>query len=92
MDDGLHLPARNITSKVVFKDLDAFFFFYGKSIKWDRELHEKVLKGLEFAKEKNLLRSAIVEFVVSEKYMDFIEVMESDQIGKFSTRFNTVKF
>lgn len=92
MGDGTHLPARNITSKVVFKSLDAFFQFYGKSIKYDLQLHQNVLKGLEFAKQNNLVKSPIVEFVIGEKYNDYLEAMNNDEDGKFNQKFNTIDF
>lgn len=92
LPDGLHLPARNLTSKVVFKDVDEFARYYCKKIKWDAALHEKVLKGLKFGIEKELIRYGIVEFVVSEKYMDFINLMESGDTDKVFTNIDINRF
>ena len=88
LDDGRLLPARNLVSKVVFKSLEDFFLFYSKSIKFDLELHNKILKSLEFAKQNNLIRSAIVEYCVSQKWTEHIQSMESDDIGKFTNRYD----
>lgn len=88
MDDGRLLPARNLVSRVVFKSLDDFFFFYAKSIKFDRELHEKIMLSLEFAKKNNLVRSAIVEYCVSQKWREHIESMEQAEQGTFMNRFD----
>lgn len=89
MDNGVLLPARNLVSKVIFKTLDDFFLFYAKSIKFDISLHNKIMKSLEFAKEHDLIKSAIVEYCVSEKWRDHIDSMEKDNSGNFITRFES---
>lgn len=90
MNDGTFLPARNLVSKVVFKDQNAFFIFYCKQIKYNIQKHEQIMKALEFAKSNDLIRSGIVEYVVSEKYEDHIRTM-TDGHGDFVTRFDNVK-
>lgn len=91
MDNGVLLPARNLVSKVVFKSMDDFFSFYAKSIKFDAELHDKIMKSLEFAKEHGLIRSAIVEYCISEKWRDHISSMEDDDSGNFVSRFESTE-
>lgn len=91
MDNGTHLPARNLASKIVFKEQNDFFIFYCKQIKYSVEKHEKVMKSLEYAIEHDLIRSSIVEYVVSEKYEDHIKTMEDGSNSPFVRRFNNIK-
>lgn len=91
MDNGTHLPARNLASKVVFKEQNDFFIFYCKQIKYSVEKHERVMVALKYAIEHDLIRSGIVEYVISEKYEDHITTMESGSNSPFVRRFNPVK-
>lgn len=91
MDNGVLLPARNLVSKVVFKSMDDFFFFYCKTIKFDTQLHEQIIKSLQFAKENDLVRSAIVEYCVSQKWIEHIDAMNKDMKGGFTNFYNPVE-
>lgn len=83
MDNGKHLPARNLVSKVVFKSMNDFFILYCKQIKYSVEKHEEIMSALTWAKEKNMINSSIVEYVISKKYDDHINSMKQDKQGKF---------
>jgi hypothetical protein len=91
MDNGKMLPARNLTSKIVFKTLDDFYIFYAKTIKYDAALHEKILNSLEFAKENDLIKSSLVEYCVSQKWLDHIESMEKNKLGEFNNYHDATK-
>lgn len=81
MENGVLLPARNLVSKVVFKSIDDFFLFYCKAIKFDAGLHEKVIESLRFAKENDLVKSAIVEYCMSQKWLEHMELMKDGKGG-----------
>lgn len=89
--NGQMLPAKNITSKVVYKSLDDFFFAYCKKIKFDPELHAKVMASLEYAKKNKLLQSGISEFVISEKWRDYIKLMEEEGLSEYVKTYDTTK-
>ncbi len=88
MDNGVLLPARNLVSKVVFKSIDDFFFFYCKTIKFDAFLHAQIIQSLRFAKENDLVRSSIVEYCISQKWTEHIEAMNSGSTGGFTNYHN----
>lgn len=88
--NGKQFSATNVT-KGGYRTLDDFFFTYSRSIKFDRELHEKILKALTWAEENNLLNYGIVEYVVSQKWWEHFEMIAKDKIGKFVTKFDTVQ-
>lgn len=91
MDNGKHLPARNLVSKIVFKSQNDFFITYCKQIKYNKDKHDLIIKSLEWAKEKNMIRSSLVEYVISEKYNDHIESMEKDSTGEFDGKLDTLE-
>lgn len=91
LPNGAMLPAKNITSKVVYKSLDDFFFAYCKKIKFDPEMHDKVMKSLEYAKTNNLLQSGISEFVISEKWREYIKLMEEEGLSEYTKTYDSTK-
>ena len=91
MDNGVHLPAKNLASKIVFKEQNDFFIFYCKQIKYSVEKHEEIMESLKWAIEHDLVRSSIVEYVVSEKYNDHIQTMKDGSNSPFVRRFNNVR-
>lgn len=91
MDNGTHLPARNLASKVVFKEQNDFFIFYCKQIKYDVVKHDEIMEALKYAIEHDLVRSGIVEYVLSEKYEDHIKTMKDGSNSPFVRRFNNVR-
>jgi hypothetical protein len=84
------LPAKNIT-RGGFLSLEAFFFEYGKGIKNDPILHKKVLESLKWAIENQLIGYMIPEYVITRKWNDHIKMMESGEVNKVITRFDTME-
>lgn len=91
MDNGKHLPARNLVSKVVFKSMNDFFIFYCKQIKYNAEKHDLIMQSLDWAKKSDMVNSSIVEYVISMKYDDHIESMLKDKDGRFTNRMKTME-
>lgn len=84
------LPAKNII-KGGFLSLEAFFNAYGKAIKYDPKLHAKILESLAWAKEHELIKFMIPEYVITRRWNDHIKMMESGDIGKFAVRVDTLE-
>ena len=55
--NGRQCSLKNISK--MYKSMDDFCFAYGKAIKFDPNVHAKILELLEFAKENNLLHYGI---------------------------------
>nr|DAT90439.1 MAG TPA: DNA binding protein [Caudoviricetes sp.] len=75
--NGVQVGARNITTGNHFGNMDDFFFFYGKTIKWDPNAHKQILKILNWAKDSNLISFSISTFVINQKWIELQEAMES---------------
>ncbi len=88
LSNGKLVGIKNIT-KQGFRTLEDFFFVYSKAIKHSKQKHDLVMKSLEFAKEHNLINYLITEYVITQKWESHIKMMESGEIGKFVTTFDT---
>ena len=74
--NGQPVGARNITTGNHFGSMDDFFFFYGKTIKWNPETHTQIIKLLEYAKENNLINYSIATFVINEKWREIQKAIQ----------------
>ena len=72
--NGKIYSLRNIAK--VFKSMDEFCFTYGKIIKFDEQKHKEILDILEYAKENNLVKSGITDFIISMKWLDYQKMKE----------------
>ena len=64
-----------------YKSLDEFAYNYGKVIRFDESKHRQVMELLNWAKENNLITCGIVEFIVSQKWIELQEWKESGNIS-----------
>jgi hypothetical protein len=60
---GINFTAKNISKK--FNSMEEFFFAYGKAIKFNPATHKEVLELLDWAIERKLIKSGIVDYVIS---------------------------
>lgn len=81
MYNGELLPAKNITK--TYSSLEAMFASYSKAIRHSKKLHEKVIFLLEWAKENNLIKYGIAEFVASRKWESLAQDYEQNASGNF---------
>lgn len=79
--NGRQCSLKNISK--MYKGMDDFCFAYGKAIKFDPIMHNKILELLEFAKENNLLHYGIVEFISSMKWLEIEELKSSDNLNGY---------
>ena len=75
--DGNRYSAKNIAKH--FKSMDDFCFAYGKSIKFNPEVHQKVLDILQWAIENNEISYGICEFVISMKWRELEQIKEAKE-------------
>ena len=78
---GRQCSLKNISK--LFKSMDDFCFAYGKAIKFNPEMHSRIMSALEFGKENNLIHYGISEFVISMKYLEIEELKLSDNLNGF---------
>ena len=60
-----------------FKTQADFFYAYGKSIRFNPETHKKVISILEEAKEQNLINYNICEFIISNKWYELEDILNT---------------
>lgn len=72
--NGELYPAKSITK--VYISLEAMYNAYGKSIRYSRTHHQKVMNLLEWGKTNKLIKVGIAEFVASKQW----ENLEKDYI------------
>ena len=80
--NGKTFSLKNITK--LYHSFDEMCWAYGKAVKFNLELHKKVLDLLEYAKDNNLICSGICDFIESRKWLD-LEQMQNDDLGTFQT-------
>lgn len=83
--NGREFSLRNITK--LYKNIDDMCFAYGKAIKFNRELHNKIMDLLHWGKENHLINYGICEFISSNKWIELEELKDKD----FMTQFNTIE-
>lgn len=81
--NGRNCSLKNISKS--FKSMDDFCFAYGKSIKFNPDMHLRVMNALEFGKENSLLHYGISEFVISLKYLEIEELKLSGNLNGYNT-------
>lgn len=72
---GRQCSLKNISK--LFKSMDDFCFSYGKAIKFNPEMHTRVMAALEFGKNNELIHYGISEFLISLKWLEIEELKES---------------
>lgn len=75
-------PLRNIAKK--YNSLEEFFYAYGKTIKFNPKKHMEILEILNWGKENNLVTWTLIEFVISNKWLE-LEILRKTDYGEFKT-------
>ncbi len=82
--NGQPVGARNITTGNHFGSMEDFFFFYGKTIKWNPETHNQIMYLLNYASENNLINYSIATFVINQKWRE-IQAAIQEGIGTYQS-------
>lgn len=85
--NGNPVNARNITTGNHFGSMEDFFFFYGKTIKWNPDTHKQILDLLEWGKENDMIKMGISTFVINQSW---IALREARDKGMGSVDINTL--
>lgn len=67
--NGKMASLRNISKK--FYTLEEFYFYYSSQIGHNVDKHQDVMDILKWARERNLVKISIIEFVASHKWNEF---------------------
>lgn len=71
-----------------FKSLEDAYIKYGKSIKWNPEIHKEIIELVKWAKENNMLNMSLGSFIVNNGWHDLKAIMNGDA-GNIN--FNSIK-
>ena len=64
------------------------FFFYSSQIQHNPSKHKEILEIVQWAKENNLLKFGIVEFIVSHKWNELKELRKSGSHQDIASTFD----
>lgn len=70
----MNYPIKNFSKR--FRDLPELFNFYGKSISYNQEYHNKVIASLKYAKEYDLISCNIVDYLIGNQWEQHIRMMD----------------
>lgn len=79
--NGITFGLRNFAKK--FDSIEDFFRFYGKTIHWDQELHDKIIKLIKWDQENNIgfLKMSICNFVIENKWNELEALKRGDVVN-----------
>ena len=86
--EGKVVGLRGISKK--FDSLEDFYRFYGKAIKWDPKIHQRIIDLLNWEQNNNIgyINFSIASFVIEHKW----EELEALKDGKIvNTNFETLE-
>ena len=86
--NGSTFSLRSFAKK--FDSIEDFFRFYGKTIHWDLELHNKILDLIKWDQDNNVgfLKMTICNFVVEQKWNE-LEALKNGDIANIN--FDTIQ-
>lgn len=86
--NGQTVSLRGISKK--FDSLEDFFRFYGKAIKWDPELHQKILDLIDWEQDNNVgyICFSLATFVIEHKWEE-LEALKEGKIANIN--FNAIR-
>lgn len=61
-----------------FNSLEDAYVKYGKSIKWNPEIHHEIIELVRWAKEHNMLNMSLGSFIVNNGWHDLKAIMNGD--------------
>lgn len=61
-----------------FNSLEDCFVKYGKSIKWNLEIHKEIIELVKWGKEHNMINQSLSSFVVNNGWHDLKAIMNGD--------------
>ena len=84
--NGKYFSLRNFSKR--FSSFQELFFFYSSQIQHNPSKHKEILEIVQWAKENNLLKFGIVEFIVSHKWNELKELRESGSHQDIASTFD----
>lgn len=84
--NGNPVGIRSVSKK--FDSLEDFYRFYGKTIRWKQETHDHIIELVKWARENNILRVSLCNFVIDHRW-DELEALRNGDLA--NTNFDAIK-
>lgn len=86
--NGFTFSLRSFAKK--FDTIEDFFRFYGKTIHWDLELHNKILDLIKWEQDNNIgfLKMTLCNFVIEQKWNELEALKNGDMVN---VNFDTIQ-
>jgi hypothetical protein len=81
--NGKYVSLKNISKR--FISLDQFYFWYASTIGHSIDKHNQIIQILDWAKSNELIHISIIEFVASQKWLEFKSMKENGIKGSAHT-------
>ncbi len=83
---GSIVPLRSVARK--FDSLEDCYFRYGRSIRWNQETHNHIIKLVKWGKENNIINQTLANFVINQAWIDLEALKNGDTTN---INYDTVK-
>jgi hypothetical protein len=70
---------RHVASK--FNSTEECYFRYGKEIKWNPDLHKKIIELVNWAKEFNIINCSLANFIINRAWEDLAALKDGQQVN-----------
>lgn len=70
------VPLRTVAKK--FDSLEEAYFRYGKSIKWNLEMHNQIIELVKWAKDNNIINCSLASFIINQGWIDLEALRKGD--------------
>lgn len=85
---GKKVSMRSVGGPNGYPNLDEAAFAYGKAIRFDPKIHERIIEIVERATELNVLNMGLLKFIQGQEWLNLNDVLEEGAIGNKNIEVN----
>ena len=85
--NGTSVGIKSISKK--FDSPEDFFRAYGKTIKWNNEVHNNILELIKWGKENNVINYTLASFLIDRKWEELQALKDGDNGSNIN--YNAIK-
>ena len=86
--NNISQSARSLGGHGGFTSLDEAAFYYGKCIKFDPALHNKIIELVDKAQDLGLLNMGLLKFMQGQEWINLTDAITNSQIGNVNIEVN----
>lgn len=73
------VPLRSVSKK--FDSLEDAYFRYGKTIKWNPEVHNEIIELVKWSKEHDILKTTFANFIVDNGWLNLKGIKDGEVVN-----------